>query len=140
MCGCRRLRKLKFCQEITRRSLLPCPSKFPAKLHGLPVVLHSIVSIRWSSHLLICAFRLQISPWHDVPLKAGDGAYNFIVEIPKESSAKMEVATDEPNTPIKQDTKKGKLRFYPYVILPVLDSRNLLMGTILKWKHFLSLC
>jgi hypothetical protein len=25
----------------------------------------------------------------------------------------MEVATDEPNTPIKQDTKKGKLRDYP---------------------------
>lgn len=28
----------------------------------------------------------------------------------------MECATDEPNTPIKQDTKKGKLRFYPYNI------------------------
>eukprot|EP00850_Spirogloea_muscicola_P022207 SM000282S10610 [mRNA] locus=s282:92662:93705:- [translate_table: standard] len=28
----------------------------------------------------------------------------------------MEVATDEPLTPIKQDTKKGKLRFYPYNI------------------------
>ena len=27
----------------------------------------------------------------------------------------MEVATDEPNTPIKQDTKKGKLRDYPCV-------------------------
>ncbi|KAL2608807.1 hypothetical protein R1flu_027380 [Riccia fluitans] len=57
-----------------------------------------------------------ISPWHDIPLKAGDGLYNFIVEIPKGTSAKMEVATDEPNTPIKQDTKKGKLRFYPYAI------------------------
>ena len=30
--------------------------------------------------------------------------------------AKMEVATDEPHTPIKQDTKKGKLRDYPYNI------------------------
>lgn len=28
----------------------------------------------------------------------------------------MELATDEPRTPIKQDTKKGKLRFYPYNI------------------------
>lgn len=28
----------------------------------------------------------------------------------------MEVATDEANTPIKQDTKKGKLRDYPYNI------------------------
>jgi len=41
---------------------------------------------------------------------------NFVCEIPKESSAKMEVATDEAQTPIKQDVKKGKLRFYPYNI------------------------
>merc|ERR1711924_410214 len=44
------------------------------------------------------------------------GTVNFICEIPKETSAKMEVATDEPKNPIKQDTKKGKLRFYPYNI------------------------
>lgn len=41
---------------------------------------------------------------------------NFVCEIPKETSAKMECATDETRTPIKQDTKKGKLRFYPYNI------------------------
>ncbi|XP_010941987.1 soluble inorganic pyrophosphatase 6, chloroplastic isoform X1 [Elaeis guineensis] len=58
----------------------------------------------------------KISPWHDVPLHLGDGVFNFIVEIPKDTSAKMEVATDEPYTPIKQDTKKGKLRYYPYNI------------------------
>jgi inorganic pyrophosphatase len=60
----------------------------------------------------------KISPWHDVPLKsaANDGSYNFICEIPKETKAKMEVATDEKLTPIKQDTKKGKLRDYPYNI------------------------
>ena len=29
-------------------------------------------------------------------------------EIPKETSAKMELATDEVRNPIKQDTKKGK--------------------------------
>ncbi|THU51423.1 hypothetical protein C4D60_Mb06t30890 [Musa balbisiana] len=58
----------------------------------------------------------NISPWHDVPLHVGDGVFNFVVEIPKVSSAKMEVATDEPFTPIKQDTKKGKLRYYPYNI------------------------
>lgn len=49
-------------------------------------------------------------------MHVGDGTFNFIVEIPKESSAKMEVATDEIFTPIKQDTKKGKLRYYPYNI------------------------
>ncbi|KAH1040509.1 hypothetical protein J1N35_042252 [Gossypium stocksii] len=58
----------------------------------------------------------KISPWHDVPLHLGDGVFSFVVEIPKESSAKMEVATDELYTPIKQDTKKGKLRYYPYNI------------------------
>ncbi|CAL5379307.1 unnamed protein product [Camellia sinensis] len=58
----------------------------------------------------------KVSPWHDIPLHLGDGVFNFIVEIPKETSAKMEVATDEPYTPIKQDTKKGKLRYYPYNI------------------------
>lgn len=34
----------------------------------------------------------RISPWHDIPLKASGGAYNFVCEIPKESSAKMECA------------------------------------------------
>ncbi|XP_057433528.1 soluble inorganic pyrophosphatase 6, chloroplastic-like [Lotus japonicus] len=58
----------------------------------------------------------KVSPWHDIPLQLGGGVFNFVVEIPKESSAKMEVATDEPFTPIKQDIKKGKLRFYPYNI------------------------
>ena len=57
-----------------------------------------------------------VSPWHGVPLKNADGTFNFICEIPKETKAKMEVATDEELTPIKQDTKKGKLRDYPYNI------------------------
>lgn len=62
----------------------------------------------------------QISPWHDIPLRSssgedGDGTLlNFVVEIPKRTKAKMEVATEEqPYTPIKQDTKNGKLRYYP---------------------------
>eukprot|EP00891_Asterochloris_glomerata_P006174 jgi/Astpho2/6174/Aster-03588 len=59
----------------------------------------------------------QVSPWHDIPLWAEEGKLlNFICEIPKETSAKMEVATDEKLSPIKQDIKKGKLRFYPYNI------------------------
>ncbi|CBI19324.3 unnamed protein product, partial [Vitis vinifera] len=48
----------------------------------------------------------NVSPWHDVPLSLGYETFHFIVEIPKESSAKMEVATDEPHTPIKQDTRR----------------------------------
>jgi hypothetical protein len=57
-----------------------------------------------------------VSAWHDVPLYAGNGMLNFLCEIPKETSAKMELATDEVRNPIKQDTKKGKLRHYPYNI------------------------
>ncbi|KAF9687401.1 hypothetical protein SADUNF_Sadunf02G0089700 [Salix dunnii] len=34
----------------------------------------------------------------------------------KRTATKMKVAVDERFTPIKQDTKKGKLRYYPYNI------------------------
>ena len=34
-----------------------------------------------------------VSPWHNIPLHAGKGLYNFVAEIPKNSSAKFEVAT-----------------------------------------------
>jgi hypothetical protein len=34
-----------------------------------------------------------VSPWHEIPLHAGDGLLHYICEIPKETSAKMEVAT-----------------------------------------------
>lgn len=62
-----------------------------------------------------------ISPFHDIPLVAtheGGTLYNMIVEIPRWTQAKMEIATKEPMNPIKQDIKKGKLRYvhnvYPY--------------------------
>jgi len=52
-----------------------------------------------------------ISPWHDIPFKGSKG-YNMIVEIPKMTKAKMEIATKEENNPIAQDEKKGNLRDY----------------------------
>ncbi len=52
-----------------------------------------------------------ISPWHDIPLRNGE-FFNFINEIPKNTKAKMEVATKEKSNPIAQDVKKGKLRDY----------------------------
>jgi len=65
------------------------------------------------------SFRLKfkgedgpLSPWHDIPLLAESGAYNMVVEIPKMTKAKMEVATKEEGNPIAQDIKKGKLRDY----------------------------
>ena len=45
-----------------------------------------------ANHGNVCAGQ-NISPWHDIPLQAKDGLYNFVCEIPKETSAKMEVAT-----------------------------------------------
>ncbi|CAM9458299.1 unnamed protein product [Ascophyllum nodosum] len=55
----------------------------------------------------------EISPWHDIPLKAeAPDTFNYVCEIPKYGLAKMEIATKEPLNPIAQDTKKGKLRFY----------------------------
>jgi len=58
----------------------------------------------------------KISPWHDVPLFGGDGTLNYLCEIPKETTPKMEMATVEEFNPILQDTKNDKLRFYPYNI------------------------
>ena len=60
----------------------------------------------------------KISPWHDVPLYPSGGKekgeVHMIVEIPKWSRAKFEIATGEDLNPIKQDTKKGHLREYNY--------------------------
>ena len=42
---------------------------------------------------MLCPGGKSVSAWHDIPLWAEDGLLNFICEIPKESSAKMEVAT-----------------------------------------------
>lgn len=54
-----------------------------------------------------------ISPFHDIPLLVdpANKIYNMVVEIPRWSNAKMEIATAEPLNPIKQDVKKGNLRF-----------------------------
>ncbi|KAL4640474.1 inorganic pyrophosphatase 2, mitochondrial isoform X1 [Arapaima gigas] len=69
-----------------------------------------------------------ISPFHDIPLFAAEQQddvplskkikwnesevlFNMVVEVPRWSNAKMEIATKEPLNPIKQDVKKGKLRY-----------------------------
>lgn len=57
-----------------------------------------------------------LSAWHDIPLRPlspADGDVNFVCEIPKNTKAKMEVATKEAGNPIAQDKKKdGSLRDY----------------------------
>ncbi|XP_072479166.1 inorganic pyrophosphatase 2, mitochondrial isoform X3 [Notamacropus eugenii] len=54
-----------------------------------------------------------ISPFHDIPLKpeSKEAVFNMVVEVPRWTNAKMEIATKEPLNPIKQDIKKGKLRY-----------------------------
>uniref|UniRef100_A0A8C6BC97 inorganic diphosphatase n=1 Tax=Monodon monoceros TaxID=40151 RepID=A0A8C6BC97_MONMO len=54
-----------------------------------------------------------ISPFHDIPLKADseENLFNMVVEVPRWTNAKMEIATEEPLNPIKQDVKDGKLRY-----------------------------
>jgi len=54
-----------------------------------------------------------ISPFHDIPLFADEGnkIFNMVVEVPRWTNAKMEISTKDPMNPIKQDSKKGKLRY-----------------------------
>ncbi|KAL4239743.1 Inorganic pyrophosphatase [Mactra antiquata] len=54
-----------------------------------------------------------ISPFHDIPLFANEEAKicNMVVEIPRWTNHKMEICKEEPLNPIKQDVKKGKVRF-----------------------------
>ncbi|KAJ2163049.1 Inorganic pyrophosphatase [Coemansia sp. RSA 552] len=62
-----------------------------------------------------------LSPWHDIPLAAAEGTtreYNMVCEIPRWSNAKLEMDTSAPFNPIRQDIKKGRLRYvanvFPY--------------------------
>jgi len=61
-----------------------------------------------------------VSPFHDIPLWVDKekGIANMIVEIPKGTRPKLEISRADSLNPIKQDVKKGKLRFvhdpYPF--------------------------
>jgi len=63
---------------------------------------------------------LPVSPFHDIPLWADKEKQiaNFVVEIPRGEHAKLEISRAFPLNPIKQDEKKGKLRYvhdaYPF--------------------------
>lgn len=54
-----------------------------------------------------------VSPFHDIPTFADEenGIVNMVCEVPRWTNAKMEIIKDHPLNPIKQDTKKGKMRF-----------------------------
>ena len=63
------------------------------------------------------------SPFHDIPCHAGDKIYNMVVEVPRWTNAKMEIATKEKMNPIKQDVKKGKAIF----VLSYTQKRSILI-------------
>ncbi|PWW80242.1 pyrophosphatase-domain-containing protein [Tuber magnatum] len=54
-----------------------------------------------------------ISPFHDIPLYANEQKtiLNMIVEIPRWTNGKLEISKEELLNPIKQDVKKGRIRF-----------------------------
>ncbi|KAL6079081.1 Inorganic pyrophosphatase [Balamuthia mandrillaris] len=58
----------------------------------------------------------RISPFHDIPLYADEEKqiFNMVVEIPRNTRAKMEISKEEAWNPIKQDVKNGKLREVTY--------------------------
>lgn len=62
----------------------------------------------------------EVSPWHNIPLFADEktNTFNYVNEIPKGTRAKMEVATKVEQNPLKQDVKKGKLRYFTYGDIP----------------------
>jgi len=64
-----------------------------------------------------------ISPWHDIPLVAGHSEegtkiFNFVVEIPRGESHKLEMSKEEQYNPIKHDLANGQIRqikYHPFV-------------------------
>ncbi|KAK4628953.1 Inorganic pyrophosphatase [Fulvia fulva] len=79
--------------------------KFTARKIGAPHTLEHRVYIEKDG--------VPVSPFHDIPLYANEQqtVLNMVVEIPRWTNAKQEISKDEELNPIKQDTKKGKLRF-----------------------------
>ncbi|XP_068597120.1 inorganic pyrophosphatase [Brachionichthys hirsutus] len=54
-----------------------------------------------------------ISPFHDIPIFADESQniFHMVVEVPRWTNAKMEIATKDLLNPIKQDVKKDKVRY-----------------------------
>lgn len=56
---------------------------------------------------------VPISAMHDIPQFADEAKkiFNMVVEVPRWTNAKMEISLKDALNPIKQDVKKGKLRY-----------------------------
>jgi len=80
------------------------------------------IDVLGSDHYRVYFFKdgHAVSPFHDIPLWADkeNGIANMVVEIPRGTRPKLEISKSDVLNPIKQDVKKGKLRYvhdpYPF--------------------------
>ncbi|XP_034458045.1 inorganic pyrophosphatase 2, mitochondrial [Hippoglossus hippoglossus] len=119
--------------SVSRNKLVAQAAALP-HLHHLRKSMHYLTEERGRPHSLDYRIYFKtsegkyVSPFHDIPLIAEleqdndvpakkpkrnekEVLFNMVVEVPRWSNAKMEIATKEPLNPIKQDVKKGKLRY-----------------------------
>ncbi|KAK2884680.1 hypothetical protein Q8A73_021154 [Channa argus] len=79
--------------------------------------LSNMASLKPNTHEYRVFFRNSegnyISPFHDIPIYANEAEniFHAVVEVPRWTNAKMEIATKDPFNPLKQDVKKGNLRY-----------------------------
>ena len=83
----------------------------PASLRPPPLLFgHTDSGEGFDYRRFITSGDSPVSAWHDVPLFASTTTFHAVIEITKNTKAKMEMATVEMDAPIKQDVKKGKVR------------------------------
>lgn len=103
--------KISFLLRAAAAAALSTPSMTTSSSHGIRQV-GGRFTLSYRCFLQNAAGQV-ISPFHDVPLFHDEaaGILNMIVEVPRFSNAKLEISKDEVMNPIKQDVKKGALRF-----------------------------
>ena len=96
--------------QLKRRSIAARLDRVTTEERGAPNTLE------WRLHFFtdVAGERTEISPWHDIPLMNEDGTLNMIVEIPRWTRKKLEIATHEEYNPIKLDSKNGLVRIITY--------------------------
>lgn len=113
--------------------LLKQVSQYSVGTHKQVTTAHGDYSNMNSFRVFYRYKEYNISPWHDIQLVSsvenGIPLFHFLCEIPKGTSRKMEMNKTIPNNPIVQDTKNGKLRYYPS---PSLVNYGALMQT---WEN-----
>ncbi|KAI0778736.1 inorganic diphosphatase [Trametes elegans] len=99
------LRRLSSLSHHLRTRTLSAMAQFSTRIIGAPNTLEHRVYIEQNGAV--------VSPFHDIPLFAdqNNGILNMVVEVPRWTNAKMEISKEEAFNPIKQDIKKGRLRY-----------------------------